>query len=79
MTYRFDLRFISPEKGDLPFTPYWYLYVKHGAIDKQGSQTITPTDSIENDIDPQIDTLINELESLRKKAKSKYQSWRAKR
>lgn len=79
MTYRFDLRFISPEKGDPPFTPIWYIFVKHGSVDSNGAQAVTPTDSTESDIDEQVDELIKELESLRKKAKRKYANYRAKK
>lgn len=79
MTYRFDLRFISPKKGDPPFTPKCYLYVKHGGVDEKGAQAITPTDMTESEIDEQIDKLIDELETLRKKAKKKYNAWRAKK
>jgi len=79
MTHRFELQFISPKKGALPFTPMWYIYVKHGSVDSDGAQAVTPTDSTESEIDEQVDKLIKELESLRKKAKKKYQTWREKK
>ena len=78
MTYRFDLRFTAPRKGDPPFSPRWHIYVKHAPIDARGFTAVTPTDSIESEIDAQVDKLIAELESLRKKAKKKYKDWRNK-
>ena len=78
MTYRFDLRFTAPRKGDPPFQPRWYIYVKHAPIDARGATAVTPTDSVEPEIDAQVDKLIAELESLRKKAKKKYKDWRNK-
>lgn len=76
MTYRFDLDFIAPRKGDPSFPPRCHICVKPGLIDRKGFPAVTPLDTYENDIDREIDKLIKELELLRKKAKKKYQSWR---
>ncbi len=74
MTYRFELSFNAPRKGDPPFPPMWHIYTTHGAVTKQG-HSVTPTDCVENDIDSEIDKLINELNSLRKKVKKRYRDW----
>ena len=79
MTYRFELSFNAPRKGDLPFPPMWHIYVKRGGITPQGFQEVTPTGCMEGDIDFEIDKLINELNSLRKKVKSKYKTWNKKK
>jgi len=79
MTYRFELSFNAPRKGDPPFTPMWHIYVKHSAINRQGFHAVTPTDCVESEIDAEIDNLINELNSLRKKVKSKYNTWNKKK
>lgn len=72
MTFRFDFRFIAPKKGDLPFPPKWYIYVKNSHTDDDGFPAITPLDCVEPDIDEEVNRLIKELETLREKAKKKF-------
>ena len=76
MTYRFQLFFNAPRKGDPSFTPRWHIYATHGNINQKGFHAITPLDSIESEIDEQINKLIKELEELRIKVKRKYKNWK---
>jgi len=75
MTYRFQLFFNAPRKGDPQFTPQWHIFATHGNINQKGFHAITPLDSIESEIDFRIDELVKELEEIRKKVKSKYKIW----
>ena len=75
MTYRFKLSFNAPREGDPPFTPMWHIYVAHGGVNEEGFQSVTPTKCLEVEIDYEIDRLVDELNSLRKKVKKRYRDW----
>jgi hypothetical protein len=71
MTHRFGLYFEKSRRGESSMAPRCFLYLKQGGT-YQGHRAITPIDLIKEDIDPEIDKLISELEALRKEAKRKF-------
>ena len=72
MTFRLDLEFRKPEKGNLPGSPRAHIFVKSHTRDERGLIFITPECVTFNEIDYEIKRLQQELEDIRKRAKEKF-------
>jgi hypothetical protein len=72
----FDFIFKEQEKEGPPFTPFAYICVKKLFTDDQGNSMIFTPETTESEVDPTIDRLIKELESIRREIKSKFMSHR---
>ena len=59
---------VAPQKGDLPFNPYIYLWLS-GSLEKNGKMCLTSNLMNDREIDEAVDRLIKQLETARKKAK----------
>jgi hypothetical protein len=72
----FDFIFTAPAKGDQLFTPFADICAKKLNTDDKGNRTIITPTMTESEVDQTIDSLIRELESIRRKIKSKFISHR---
>ena len=70
--YKLDFLFFSPNKGDLPFSPYGSIYASSYARGRQGEILLSADCVTKGEVDEQIDRLIKQLEGIRKKAKRKF-------
>lgn len=70
--YRLDFLFISPKKGDVPFSPFAQIYIESHAKDQQGHILLSADCMTKKEVDVQVDRLIKQLENIRKKAKKKF-------
>ena len=73
-TYRFGLWFVDPRKKGFPESPRAQIYVKKYSTDKDGRICVTPICASLFEFEAQCDLLIKEIESIRKKARSKYKT-----
>ncbi|MGV1101051.1 hypothetical protein ACUUL3_16770 [Thiovibrio sp. JS02] len=74
MTYNFDIKTIAPGKDEPKFPPFVHIYIKtctRGDYFGSGHPTtfISPQMMTDNEIDYEVNRLITELETIRKKAK----------
>jgi hypothetical protein len=68
---KIDVFEVAPEKGKIPFTPFLHIYLSEHASDSEGRKLLSPQLMTDKEIDEAIDSLIRQLEKVRKKAKSK--------
>ncbi len=73
-TYRFDLSFFDPKERGFPASPRVQIYVKKHSSDEKGRIYVTPICASLFEFEAQCNLLIKEIESIRKKAQSKYKT-----
>lgn len=73
-THRFDLSFIDPKERGFAASPRAQIYVKFYPPDEKGIIYVTPQCTSFFEFEGQCNLLIKEIESIRKKARSKYKT-----
>ncbi|MBV6504754.1 MAG: hypothetical protein ILNGONEN_00306 [Syntrophorhabdaceae bacterium] len=68
----FELEFIDPRKSDHPMNPTAKIYLKKYSSNESGRIFITPVLASPNEVDYYIDSLISDLDKIRKIAKRKF-------
>jgi hypothetical protein len=69
MNKYFELHIVSPKKNEPPFPSSVYIALKRPPQPEEGKLLLSPMLMSEREIDNTFDMLIDELQSLRKKAK----------
>jgi len=72
--YRFGLSFIDPKERGFPASPRTQIYVKNYSSDEKGRIYVTRICASLFEFEAQCNLLIKEIESIRKKARSKYKT-----
>ncbi len=70
MASYFDIDTYAPRKGDLPFNPEVQVVLAAWGKNKSGSVILGAKLATADEIDFQIDRMIKELESVRRRAKA---------
>lgn len=73
-TCRFGLSFIDPRGKGFHASPIAQIYVKKYSNDEKGRIYVTPICASIFEFEAQCNLLIKEIESIRKKARSKYKT-----
>ena len=74
---KIDVFEVAPRKGDVPFTPYLHIYLPEHSSGPEGRILLSPQLMTDKEIDESIDSLIMQLEKVRKTAKSKLKKEKA--
>jgi hypothetical protein len=60
---------VAPRKDDPPFTPFANIWLSQRSADSEGRILLSPQLRTDREIDESVDRLIEQLETVRKKAK----------
>ena len=62
---------VAPRKGDKPFTPFVHIHLSEHQSDSKGHILLSPQLMTDKEIDEAVNSLVKQLENVRKKAKLK--------
>jgi len=79
MATYFNIETHAPRKGDLPFNPEVHVVVESFVKDKDGNIILGAKLMTDDEVDYQINRMISELESVRRRAKASLHARRPKR
>jgi hypothetical protein len=71
MTLYFSAYHIEPKKEDYPFTPFAHVCLQTHGQGKEGAILIGPQLMTPGEVDHHVDSLISDLEEVRKALKKK--------
>lgn len=72
MTFRFDLDFKAPKKGDMPGPSVSQVYIKNEFSREDGFVSVTPVCMSYTELESEIEKLKIELDKILDKAKRRY-------